>query len=201
MPGVAWQTIYGVFRRWTRDGVMERILQALDWEHDVSECAVDATHIKVHKDGANPCGGQQGQCLGRTKGGLNTKIHALVDRVGKPVAIVLTAGQAGDAPQAINLLSKAPGLQTGIMDKAYDSDQIREWLRAQGARACIPPRSNRLRPAVYDKRTYKRRHRIENFFEKLKRTRRTATRYDKLASTFSSFVFLSIACLFLRNQF
>lgn len=201
MPGVAWQTIYGVFRRWTRDGVIERILQALDWRHDASECAVDATYIKVHKDGANPAGGQPAQCIGRTKGGLNTKLHALVDRIGKPIAIVLTAGQEGDAPQAIHLLSKAPGLKTGIMDKAYDSDQIREWLRAQGARACIPPRSNRNHPAAYNKRTYKRRHRIENFFEKLKRTHRTATRYDKLAATFSSFIFLAIACLFLRNQF
>jgi hypothetical protein len=62
------------------------------------------------------------------------------------------------------------------------------------------PRSNRNHPAAYNKRTYKRtykrRHRIENFFEKLKRTYRTATRYDKLAATFSSFIFLSIAPVF-----
>ena len=201
IPGIAWETIYGQFRQWSRNGVMEAIVQALDWQLDTRECSVDSTHIKVHKDGANPAGGQAEQGLGRSRGGLNTKIHALVDRVGKPVALVLTTGQAGDAPQAICLLKKAYGLETGILDKAYDSDAIRQWLLAQHAEACIPPKSNRLKPLDYDKETYKRRHHVENFFEKLKRTRRTATRYDKTSSSFLAFVYLAISCLFLRNQF
>jgi len=87
------------------------------------------------------------------------------------------------------------------MDKDYDSNALRELVQSKGMKCCIPPRSNRLAPASYDKQLYKQRHRVENFFEKIKRMRRVATRYDKTDVSFMAFVLLAICTLSLRNQF
>ena len=100
---------------------------------------VDATHIKVHRDGANPAGGQQAQGMGRTKGGLNTKLHAAIDEQAQPQALVLTAGQEVDVVHAATLLENAAGTHA-LMDLAYDSDALRELIAARGMKACIPPR-------------------------------------------------------------
>ena len=81
--------------------------------------------------------------MGRSRGGLTTKIHALVDADGRPVKLILTPGQAGDAPVAASLLEDlAPGA-TLIADRAYDTNAIREFAAERGAWANIPPRSIR----------------------------------------------------------
>ena len=161
---------------------------------------IDATHIKVHRDGANPAGGQQAQGMGRTKGGLNTKLHAATDEHAQPQSLVLTAGQEADVTHAATLLENAAGAHA-LMDRAYDSDALRALIAAKGMKACIPPRSNRNHPASYDVELYKQRHHVENFFEKLKRCRRIATRYDKTASSFMAFVLIACCVLKLRKQF
>lgn len=201
VPGVAWQTVYGYFRRWSRSGLLGEVCTNLKWPKRDRARAIDSTCIKVHKDGANPAGGQATQALGRTKGGLNTKIHAAVDGKGRPVSIVLTPGQAGDSPQAIGLLRAAGTWRLAMMDKAYDSDEIRSYIDSLGAEACIPPRSNRTTGIKYDREAYKQRSVVENFFEKIKRCRRIGTRYDKLDETFFAFLMLAITTLYLRNQF
>lgn len=201
VPSVAWQTVYGYFRRWSRSGLLAEVCTNLKWPKRDRARAIDSTCIKVHKDGANPAGGQATQALGRTKGGLNTKIHAAVDGKGRPVSIVLTPGQAGDSPQAIGLLRAAGTWRLAMMDKAYDSDEIRSYIDSLGAEACIPPRSNRKTGINYDRETYKRRSVVENFFEKIKRYRRIGTRYDKLDETFFAFLMLAITTLYLRKQF
>ena len=201
VPGVAWQTVYGYFRRWSRSGLLAEVCTNLKWPKRDRARAIDSTCIKVHKDGANPAGGQFTQALGRTKGGLNTKIHAAVDGKGRPVSIVLTPGQAGDSPQAIGLLRAAGTWRLAMMDKAYDSDEIRSYIDSLGAEACIPPRSNRKTGIKYDREACKRRSVVENFFEKIKRCRRIGTRYDKLDETFFAFLMLAITTLYLRKQF
>ena len=200
VPGVAWQTVYGYFRRWSRSGMLAEVCRHLKWPKQDRARAIDSTCIKVHKDGANPAGGQATQALGRTKGGLNTKLHAAVDGQGRPVSIVLTPGQAGDSPQAIGLLHDAGRWRLVMMDKAYDSDEIRSYIESQGGEACIPPRSNRKTGIDYDREAYKRRSVVENFFEKIKRCRRIGTRYDKLDESFFAFVMLAITTLYLRDQ-
>jgi transposase len=199
-PGVNWQTVYGHFRRWSRSGLWDRIMQALPWRSRHRLNMVDATHIKVHRDGANPAGGQDAQAMGRTKGGLNTKLHALTDALAQPQSLVLTAGQQADVTHAPTLLENAKGTHV-LMDRAYDSDALRALIAAQGMKACIPPRKNRNHPATHDVELYKQRHHVENFFEKLKRCRRVATRYDKTASSFMAFVLIACCVLNLRNQF
>lgn len=151
---------------------------------------LDSTHVKVHGDGANPTGGQSAQAMGRTKGGLNTKIHAAVDNKARPVAVVLSAGHEADVTIAPGVID---GVECGcvVADKAYDSNDFRALLVGMGSKACIPPRATRIAPINYSRETYKKRHRVENFFQKIKRYRRVATRYDKLAETYFGFVLLA----------
>lgn len=151
---------------------------------------LDSTHAKVHCAGANPQGGQEDQAMGRTKGGLNTKIHAVVDNRGNPVTLMLSSGTLADVTAAPLCVSEVEGCVI-VADKAYDSMEFRETVNDCGNSTCIPPRSNRLDPADYSKHTYKKRHRVENFFQRIKRYRRVATRYDKLAETYFGFVCLA----------
>jgi transposase len=200
VAGIAWQTVYGHFRRWAKAGLWDQAMQQMKWRGGMGLGMIDSTYIKVHRDGANPAGGQQQQAMSRTKGGLNTKLHAAVDGRSQPQALILTAGTEADVVHAPALLESVEARHV-LMDKAYDSDALRELIEVQGMKPCIPPRSNRVAPAAYDRRLYKKRHRVENFFEKIKRMRRIATRYDKTDASFMSFVLLAICTLSLRNQF
>jgi transposase len=115
--------------------------------------------------------------------------------LGRPLAFFLSPGQASDLEGADVLL---PQLEAPILigDKGYDADgRVRDKLAAEQKTAVIPPKSNRKAPASYDKELYKKRHRIENLFGKLKDYRALATRYDKLARNFLSGVYLAAAIL------
>jgi transposase len=81
---------------------------------------------------------------------------------------------------------------TLIGDKAYDSSTLRQTAATKGINTCIPGRSNRTMTVPFSATTYRRRHRVENFFARIKRYWREATRYDKLAETFLGFVCLAI---------
>lgn len=112
--------------------------------------------------------------------------------LGNPVQFLLTAGQIHDAKVAIELLSRVKITGSNILaDKAYGSEQIRGYITAQGAVYTIPPKSNLVDPWFCDFCTYKERHVVECFFNKMKSFRRVATRYDKLASSFFAFVLLA----------
>jgi transposase len=200
VPGIAWETVYGHFRRWAKAGLWDEAMQQMNWQDGGNLSMIDSTHIKVHRDGANPAGGQEKQAMSRTKGGLNTKLHAAVDGNCQPQALILTAGTQADVVHAPELLESVEA-EYVLMDKAYDSDALRELIESKGMKSCIPPRSNRTAPAEYDKDLYKERRRVENFFEKIKRMRRIATRYDKTDVSFMAFVLLGICTSALRNQF
>ena len=138
------------------------------------------------------------QAIGRSRGGLSTKIHALVDALGNPLAFHLTGGQAHDLDGADVLL---PGMtaDTLLADKAYDADErVLKRLEEAGKTAVIPPKANRIDPRDYDKDTYKARHLIENFFCKLKLYRAIATRYDKTARNFLAAIHLAAAIVWLN---
>lgn len=138
------------------------------------------------------------QAIGRSRGGLTTKIHALVDALGNPLAFLLTAGQTHDLVGADALLPQMAADRL-IADKAYDADaRVREPLARAGKAAVIPPRTNRLAPRDFDRDLYKERHLIENFFCKLKQFRAIATRYDKTAQNFLAAVHLAAAIIWLN---
>jgi len=134
--------------------------------------------------------------LGRSRGGLSTKIHALVEGLGSLARFRLTGGEAGDSPEALPLLQHL-NLGSVSADKAYDSDSIIEYLNASNIQAVIPPRCNRLVQRAFDKHLYRNRNLVERFFCRIKQFRRIATRYDKLAQRFASFVALAAAIIWL----
>ena len=140
----------------------------------------------------------ENQAIGRSRGGLSTKIHTLVDGLGNPIGFHLTGGEAHDLVGADHLL---PDLQAEalIADKAFDADKrVIEPLTAAGKTAVIPPKSNRRSPRTYDRDLYKARHLIENFFARLKQFRAIATRYDKTAQNFLAAIYLAASVVWLN---
>jgi transposase len=137
--------------------------------------------------------GEQKQAIGRSRGGRNTKIHALADAKGRLVAILLTGGQAHDCPPAQRLIRRTRPAKKLLGDRAYDSAELRDWLDRRGTVPVIPNKSNRKQPFSFNKRAYKWRHLIENAFCRLKDFRRIATRYDRLARNYLASVCLIAA--------
>jgi transposase len=137
--------------------------------------------------------GEQKQAIGRSRGGRNTKIHAIADAKGRLLSILLSGGEAHDCPPAQRLIRRTKAARKLLGDKAYDSAELRRWLKSRGTKAVVPNRSNRKQPFSFDRRSYKQRHRIENAFCRLKDFRRIATRYDRLARNFLASVCLVAA--------
>ena len=148
--------------------------------------------------GCDPKKGGRDHCLGRSRGGLTTKIHAVVDAQGLPIRLSLTAGQAHDAPAALGLLDRLAPRTIVLGDKAYDAGSIRDLIESQGAVPNIPAKSNRKWKPCFSKTLYRQRNLVERFFSKLKHFRRIATRYDKLAENFLAMVKLASMRLWLH---
>ena len=138
------------------------------------------------------------QAIGRSRGGLSTKIHALVDAIGNPLAFHLTGGHAHDLDGA-DVLRPGMTADTLLADKAYDADErALQKLEEAGKTAVIPPKANRVTPRKHDKDTYKARHLIKIFVCKLKLYRAIATRYDKTTGNFLAAIHLAAAIVWLN---
>src|SRR6201981_527949 len=153
---------------------------------------------RLHAHQSTPLGrrrkrGEQKQAVGRSRGGRNTKIHALADAKGRLIAILLTGGEAHDCPVAKRLLRRVKSPKRMLGDKAYDSAELHEALNGGGTKPVIPNRRNRKQPFSFSKRLYKLRWRIESAFNRLKDFRRLATRYDRLARNYLASVCLAAA--------
>jgi putative transposase len=135
--------------------------------------------------------------LGRSRGGLSTKIHAVADALGNPARLVAGPGQQGEVLRAGELIAGlAPGAV--IADTAYDAEHFHQAIAQQGAASVIKPRPNRKKQRPFDELLYKERNAIERFFNKLRHFRRVATRYDKLLANFMGFVMLAAIAITLR---
>ncbi|WP_461308687.1 IS5 family transposase, partial [Albidovulum sp.] len=137
-------------------------------------------------------------CMGRSRGGLTTKIHAVTDARGLPITLKLTAGQAHDGRSADDMLGTIGPGQTLLADAAYDSNRLREQLAKVGANAVIRSIPRRSDPPPLDREAYKRRNRIERFFSKLKHYRAIATRYEKHDANFLALIKLAATRIWLR---
>ena len=133
--------------------------------------------------------------MGRSRGGLTTKIHAICDALGNPAELGITLGQDADITQAEPLLENIDP-DAFLADKAYDADRLIDRLIQRGITPVIPPKRNRTTRRKTDFSLYRERNLVERFFNKLKQFRAIATRYDKLKSTFLAAVqFASIIIL------
>src|SRR5271157_4199597 len=142
-PQARWNSVYQYFRRWWHRGALQKVLAQYGSELAPECFFVDSTHVKVHADGSNPAGGQAPQAMGRTKGGLNTKIHAVVNAHSQAIIIAVSSGNEADISLAEELTECLPKDSTLIGDKAYDSSTLRETATANGVKTCIPARTNR----------------------------------------------------------
>jgi transposase len=167
-----WPTVYGLFRRWQRDGTWDKILSALQAAGDAQgrigwTVSVDSMTSRAHqhaagarKDGhlqKEPPGGVHDEpadhALGRSRGGLTTKTHLACEQGQKVLSMVVTAGHRGDSPQFIPVLRRIRVTRLGVgrprtcpdvvlADKAYTSRGNRRYLRTRGIKACIPSKKD-----------------------------------------------------------
>ncbi|WP_420708699.1 IS5 family transposase [Streptomyces sp. NRRL F-4474] len=214
-----WTSLHTRFRRWAADGTFERMLQTAQAQADAAGdidwlVSVDSTIVRAHQHAAGARkGGRQSPALGRSRGGLTSKIHLACDAAGRPLAFVLTGGNTNDCTQFTAVMDaiRVPRLGPGrprtrpghvIGDKGYSSKAIRTWLRRRGIGHTIPERADQVRnrarkgslggrPPAFDKEVYKHRNVVERCFNRLKQWRGIATRYDKTAQSYKAAVTLA----------
>lgn len=136
--------------------------------------------------------------MGRSRGGLTTKIHALVDASGLPIALKLTEGQAHDGRSASDMLGSLVTGNILLADRAYDSDALRQALAERGAWANVKPMPQRRNVPAFSPFLYRYRNLVERFFNKLKHFRAVATRYDKTPENYLASVKLASARIWMR---
>ena len=136
--------------------------------------------------------------MGRSRGGLTTKIHALVDANGLPILLKLTEGQAHDGRSADDMVEGIGDGQILLADSGYDSDRLRTTLADRGAWANVKPMPNRKRVPAFSPLLYRFRNRVERFFNKIKHFRAVATRFEKHDANYLALVKLAAAKIWMR---
>ncbi|MFD0399706.1 IS5 family transposase [Kitasatospora sp. NPDC127121] len=226
----SWQTLYTRFRRWALDGTFSRMLHAIQAEKDAAGdidwlVSVDSTIVRAHQ---HATGGKKGHAtgdetgdhaLGRSRGGLGTKLHLACDGRGRPLGFVLTGGNANDCTRLEPVLEsiRVPRVGPGrartrpdhvIADKGYSSRKIRAYLRRRGIPHTIPERVDQAlgrlnrgsrggRPPGFDRRVYRLRNVVERCFNRLKQWRGLATRYDKTRESYHAAVTIASILLWI----
>ncbi|WP_443049971.1 IS5 family transposase [Streptomyces sp. F8] len=223
----SWKGVYTRLRNWAIDGTWERVFTALlaqvDAEGDLEwVVSVDSTIVRAHQNAAGaPKKGARADepdhhAIGRSRGGLTTKIHLAADSRCRPLCFVLTPGQANDAPALQKVMSALRVPRTigrprtrplvVLADRAYSSRAIREHLRRRSIPAVIPQPADQIanrkrkgrrggRPPAFDRTAYKQRNTVERCINRLKNWRGLATRYEKTATVFRAG--LHIASIFI----
>jgi transposase len=195
-----WNSVYRCHLRWAHRGLWTQILMALEGNSTTHELlSMDATFVKAHQDACRHGGDPEKQGLGKTKGGRNSKINALVNGEGRAVRMILLPGNQHEVLSASELLGAELSGSVVLADKGYQSAALAEHILRAGGTPNIPSRKGTLDPLPYHSDLGKLRHVVENFFCRLKRSRRVDTRYDRLAATFMAFVTLAVLDDWLRN--
>lgn len=190
-------TCYNRFVRWRRAGIWASIMDALAGAQDAAVQIIDTSMVRVHQHAA--CiADSASQSVGRSRGGLTSKLHAVVDTNGLPVRLAIAPGETHDNRLCSALLTGLRPRTMVLADRGYDADWIRALVVEQGAWANIPPKRNRKDPICFSPHLYRARNLVERFFNKIKHCRRIATRYDKLAANYLAFVQLASVRLWLR---
>ncbi|MEU9037860.1 IS5 family transposase [Streptomyces sp. NPDC048352] len=211
----SWKGAHNRLRTWAADGTWEKVFITLLAQADADGdldwvVAVDSTIGRAHQHAAGarqkgPGRRARRHALGRSRGGLTTKIHLAADNRCRPLAFVITPGQAGDAPAFPQIMARIqvprpvgrPRARPDVVlaDKAYSSRAIRSHLRRRGIRAVIPQPADQAanrkrlgrrggRPPAFDREAYRQRNTVERCINRLKQWRGLVTRYDKTATIY-----------------
>lgn len=195
-----WNSVFKRFGRWSEQKIWEQSHAHFIEDPDMEWLLIDSTVVRAHPCAAGAPKGQGGQAeqgLGRSVGGFSTKIHVSVDALGNPLRLLLTGGQKGDATQAIRLL-EGFDFAAVLADRGYDANKILEFIAQTQAEAVIPAKKNRLVQRDTDWHTYKTRHLVECFINKIKQYRRIFSRFEKYASRYMAFLSFASALIWLR---
>ncbi|WP_370087704.1 IS5 family transposase [Streptacidiphilus sp. MAP12-16] len=221
-----WKTVYERHRRWSADGTWDRILKAVQAQADAegrldwSQVSVDSTTCRAHqhaagarkrpdqrlKKGAVPARHRADEGLGRSRGGLTSKIHLAGEGGRRPLGLLITSGQAHDGSMFEQVMAEVRVPRQGgghprtrpdalSADKAYSCKRIRFYLRRRQIPHSIPQKNDQIRhrlargsaggrPPVFDRSTYKRHNEVERMINRLKGFRPVATRYNKRTYVF-----------------
>ncbi|WP_414892466.1 IS5 family transposase [Pseudomonas serboccidentalis] len=223
-----WSTVYQRFRGWRNQGTFDQMLKRLHLRlneqdlNDLQTWMIDSTAVRATRasSGAGKKGGPDepaDHALGRSRGGLTTKIHMLCDANGTPLRFVLSGGQASDISYAQPLLNDVsiPSSHRGrprkrckwlLADKGYDAEALRQYCDQYRMQPVIPLRSMKRKPKpglsrLFDRPKYRQRNIIERMFGWLKENRRIVTRFDKLAKSYAAMVSLACSMRCLRHLF
>jgi len=135
--------------------------------------------------------------LGRSRGGLSTKIHVTVDSLGNPLRFRLSAGQRHDITQAQHLVDGFVSERV-IADRGYAAQDFVDWLLQQGMQVVIPPHQLAKQRRGYDTWLYRERHLVECFINKIKHFRRIFSRFEKLDCSYLGFLHFIGTLIWLR---
>ena len=186
-----WNSIYHKFRKWIEQDIFINILRELNSGKSVL-IEIDSTYCKVHQHGFGARKIYGNQAIGVSRGGKNTKIHALINEKMELLSFLLTGGEVFDSKVAIDLLKTVDITdKTVLADRAYGASKIREYICKRTALSCIHDKVNSQIKHSFDKEVYKQRNIVERFFNKIKNNRHIAMRFDKLSLCFCNFVVLA----------
>lgn len=192
----SWKTIFNRFSQWAHKGKWEAIFKSLAVSDDAFGSLMDGTVVRAHQDSCGGRGGPKKNGIGRSRGGVSTKVHAVTDSRGLPLHLEITPGQRHDIVMAEQLLKHAQG-EFCLADTAYDSNSFIDAIESRGMIPVIPNKPNRKEPRLLDLEKYGVRYKVECFFHSLKRFRRIATRYEKTSRNYMAFLHLAAAMLWL----
>jgi len=216
-----WHTVASRFYRWVAAGVWDRVLAALQRRADLAGALdwgthfVDGTVIRAHQHAAGARKRARGhpavaadEALGRSRGGFSTKLHLRAEGGGKPMALLVTAGQRHEQTAFRPLMEHGAVKRAGrgrprvrpdrvVGDRGYTGRPIRAYCRRRGIRHTIPRLRTERPQRAFDRAAYRERNRVERLVGRLKQCRRVATRYEKRAANFLAMVTLAAILLWL----
>ncbi|WP_454116063.1 IS5 family transposase [Microbacterium aurum] len=235
-----WNSIYKRFNRWAEDGTWEKLLAEVQKQADAAGkidwvVSIDSTIARVHQHGAtlkrtqgalpnhkNPWFEPPDHGIGRSRGGLTTKLHLVCDGRGRPLGMVITGGNVNDTTMMPAVLEDIRVPRDGKgrprtrpdrvpADKGYPSKANRAWLRTRGIAATIPERDDQIahrrkkpgRPIDFgdqQQERYKGRNVVERCFNKLKQWRGIAMRSDKLARNYRAAISLAATLIWIKTD-
>ena len=186
-----WRALHKRFTAWVKSGKLRAIFDSYLEHCDLGNVSIDSTIVKAHQHSRGARKGEE-TAIGKSVAGYTTKVSVAADSMARPVDFVVTEGQVHDSVVAQELVENLPQAGNIIADKAYDSEAIREAIKANGSNPVIPrKRNSRQKNASFCKETYKIRHKVENLFARLKHFRSISTRFEKLKRNYEGMLLLA----------
>jgi len=192
-----WSAIFRRFNLWSKKGVLNLLFNDLSKDTDSEWLFIDGSVVRAHQHSSGAVS-KKDESIGRSRGGLSTKIHLAVDSFGLPVYFELSGGQVHDMVHAESVIKNSPKSDYVVADKGYDSEPLREYVENGGSIPVIPRKKNsKTGNNDIDWCLYKYRHLVENAFARIKHFRAIATRYDKLERNYSSMIALAFMIMWI----